>query len=231
MLSPAAACASVIWVTTDLILCQNMPVQFEWTTFSSSIGSRYSTSADLSSVDILSEQDSLLSFLATAQALMLEMLPLVWNQQLIGFGATSRIHESYGNQQTSFAFKRVHDASKSSTPHSTIYRILTNEILTLCGPFSRNHPNIVQLQGICWEISCINDDAWPVLVFEKADFGDLYSFAMTPIGREMGLDKRLSLCIEMEKAIMDMHSMSMHGREVLGMSSADSHLKISCMVI
>ena len=193
-----------------------MPIQFEWATFSSTVGSRYSTSADFIPVETLPEQDSLLSFLATARNLMLELLPLNWDQQMIGFGATSRVNESHGNPKTSFAYKRVHDESKSSTPHNVIYRMLTNEIVTLSGQIARNHPNIVQLQGICWEISSVNEDAWPVLVFEKAQFGDLYSFSMTPTGREMGLDQRLSLCVEIEKALVDMHSLSMSGREVSG---------------
>ena len=215
------ACAPVTRITTKLIIRQNMPIQFEWITYSSTVGSRYSTPADLRSVETLPEQGSLLSFLATAQALRVPLLPLHWDEQTIGFGATSRINESYGNPQTSFALKRIHNESKSSAPQCEIYRMLTNEIVALSGQIAQNHPNIVQLQGICWEIACENQEAWPVLIFEKAHFGDLYSFSMTPIGREMALDQRLSLCVEIEKALMDMHSISKSGREVLEFRSPD----------
>jgi serine/threonine protein kinase len=72
----------------------------------------------------------------------------------------------------------------------------------------REHPNIAQLQGICWDVSAFDDKPWPVLVFEKTHLGDLYEFAMLPAGRTMNFSQRLRLCMDMGRAIMDMHSMS-----------------------
>ena len=191
-----------------------MPIQFEWTTFSESASTRYSTSVEAGSAENLPEADNLLSFLATAQELLVELLPITWTRQVIGFGGTSKLNDSYGNPQTSFAFKRVDDETKHSTPHNVIFRALTNEILSLGDQFIRNHPNIVQLQGICWDISSQNDEAWPVLVFEKAHMGDLYRFSSSPIGREMNFEQRLFLCMDIEAALMDMHTMSKSTKDI-----------------
>lgn len=51
-----------------------------------------------------------------------------------------------------------------------------------------------------------NSEAWPILVFEKAHWGDLWQFARTPAGRELGFEERLKICLEVGRAIADMHS-------------------------
>src|SRR6185436_9668785 len=57
-----------------------------------------------------------LSFLATAQALQIEFLPIAWDvaRGFIGEGGTSRIRQTLVNIDTSFAFKvsRNHDRSE-----------------------------------------------------------------------------------------------------------------------
>jgi hypothetical protein len=50
-----------------------------------------------------------------------------------------------------------------------------------------------------------DEEVWPVLVFEKAQFGDLYSFATLPVGRDLCIAERLKLCVDVGTAIMDMH--------------------------
>ncbi|KAJ0108132.1 hypothetical protein J7T55_007251 [Diaporthe amygdali] len=179
-------------------------------------GGSYETSFRTSSdVDVVSRrgrlrETSFLSFLAVAQSLKIDILPLTWDagRNDIGSGATARVMEALINIHTRFAFKR---ANKQKL-ESEIFRSFTNEIAVLSHSFIREHPNIAQLQGICWEISATDDKPWPVLVFEKTSLGDLYSFAKLPASRSMNFSQRLKLCVDIGTAIMAMHSVQIvHG--------------------
>jgi hypothetical protein len=65
--------------------------------------------------------------------------------------------------------------------------------MVLRHPSIRCHPNIVELQGIRWDIAtklnCNYNNAektvWPVLVLQKSQFGDLYQFMNLSIGQEL----------------------------------------------
>lgn len=74
----------------------------------------------------------------------------------------------------------------------------------------RDHTHIAHLRGICWEVPLVkpleNSEAWPILVFEMAQWGDLWQFARTPARRELGFEERLKICLEVGRAIADMHS-------------------------
>lgn len=145
-----------------------------------------------------------LSFLAVAQALKIEFLPIAWDsaRETIGGGGTSQIRQSLVNLDTSFAFKTYRKRIKS---HQRAFQTLINEITILSQPFVRNHPDIAQLQGICWDISPDDDIPWPVLVFEKSHLGDLYHFAIHG-GRDMTADERFGICLDVGRAIADMHA-------------------------
>ncbi|KAK6220782.1 hypothetical protein LQW54_001974 [Pestalotiopsis sp. IQ-011] len=145
-----------------------------------------------------------LSFLATAQTLGIQFLHIVWDtaRGVVGTGGTSRIHQALLDLDNSFAFKTYHKRSQSE---EQVFRTLITEITVLSQPFVREHPNISQLQGICWDISPKDDKPWPVLVFEKSHLGDLYHFARHG-GREMTSQQRLELCVDIGRAIADMHS-------------------------
>jgi serine/threonine protein kinase len=175
--------------------------------YSSSLAS-FRTSCDVDNItkDYDSGKATFLSFLAVVQALKIDFLPMTWDagRDDIGFGATSRVNETHINIHTSFALKRV-NRHKSE---EQIFRSCTKEITVLAHKSVREHPNIAQLQGICWDVSAFDDKPWPVLVFEKTHLGDLYEFAMLPAGRTMSFSQRLRLCMDMGRAIMDMHSMS-----------------------
>jgi hypothetical protein len=185
-----------------------MSIKFEWSI--TCFTSRSSSGPELLGSETNSDKFNFLSFLATAQALQIELLPITWEaaRQDIGSGGTSRINEALVNLNTSFAFKRVHEESKVKKTEAQIFQTLTNEIMVLGHPFIRSHSNIAQLQGICLDISTNDDKPWPVLVFEKSQFGDLYNFAMVPVGREMGIYERIKLCVDISTAIMDMHASS-----------------------
>jgi hypothetical protein len=156
-----------------------------------------------------------ITVLAVAQKLQVEILPITWQstRELAGRGKTSEISQSSINLQTSLAFKRVAKKDKRYEPEGQIFQSVINEITALCHPSIRNHPNIVELQGICWDIPVkedIDDNemverVWPALVFEKSEFGDLGHFATMPICRELGFKDRLELCMGIGIAVADMH--------------------------
>ncbi|RMJ15575.1 hypothetical protein BHE90_005333 [Fusarium euwallaceae] len=144
-----------------------------------------------------------LSFLATTQALQIDFVPVSWDRgrTIIGSGATSKVQEAFINRNTGFAFKRANQ----SKPDAETYKALVNEIMVLSHPLIRNHPNISQLQGFCWEVSEEDDKSWPVLIFEKAPFGDLLDFSRLREGTEISFAERLELCVDIGTAILDLH--------------------------
>lgn len=166
--------------------------------------------------------NTLISFLAVARKLKIEFLPITWQEQRkpIGSGCTSQIQEALVSLETSFAFKRVADEHKYRVSESVIFQEFIGEITVLRHPAVSKHPNILELQGICWDVapreysnssehsvdySPLNNKLWPVLVFEKSHFGDLNHFAKLESGRGLSLRARLQLCLEIGCAIRDMH--------------------------
>jgi Protein tyrosine and serine/threonine kinase len=175
---------------------------------------RYLSDASFQSVQVANAPYDLITFLAIIQKLQIDILPITWQaaRQPIGIGATGRINEALINLHTSFAFKCVADKQKEAVANpqnkdvtkERILQAFINEIMVLGHASIRNHPNIVELQGICWDVGS-NNEVWPVLVFEKAQYEDLYNFATLPIGRELCIAERLKLCVDVGTAIYDMH--------------------------
>ncbi|KEY65536.1 hypothetical protein S7711_10073 [Stachybotrys chartarum IBT 7711] len=130
-----------------------------------------------------------LTFLAIAQTFQIEFLPLAWDtaRGVIGTGGSSKIHQALIDINTGFAFKTYH---KRKISEEQVFRSLIAEIT---------------LQGICWDVSADDEKPWPVLVFEKSHLGDLYEFARNG-GRDVTVEQRLGLCLDIGQAIMDMHS-------------------------
>ena len=151
-----------------------------------------------------------ITFLAVVQRLRIEVLPITWQAARlpIGIGATGQVNEALISLHTSFAFKCVSERQKERVATESIIQTLLNEIVVLGHESIQSHPNIVQLQGICWDVASDdegNDKIWPVLVFEKAQYGDLYNFATLPIGKELCFAERLKICMDIGTAIWDMH--------------------------
>ncbi|RBQ99950.1 hypothetical protein FVER53590_12516 [Fusarium verticillioides] len=144
-------------------------------------------------------------------------------RQLIGRGGTSQINQSVVTLQASFAFKRVSEEDRLNKTEEDIYRCLINEVLVLCHPRVRGHSNILDLQGVCWDVSPENQDAaspdlekqykiWPVLVFEKSQLGDLFDFAGRPNTQKLTIMERWMVCLDIGKAITHMQSSNViHG--------------------
>jgi serine/threonine protein kinase len=148
-----------------------------------------------------------ISFLAVTQHRQIDFLPIAWQPALdsIGLGGTSEIHQSIITLQAKFAFKRIKHSERARWRDGIIFRTLLSEITVLSHPSIRAHPNIVKLLGICWDI-LHEGSVLPVLVFEKAQFGNLREFSTSEPGKCMSLENKLKLCSGIATAIRDMHS-------------------------
>lgn len=168
------------------------------------------SSADVSVVDLFaSDQDyDFVSLLALAQKLRIEFLPITWQPALqgIGLGATAEIRQSLINLQMSFAFKRITPRNYLVSDETDLMRKLFAEILVLGHPSIYGHPNVMRLEGVCWDVSEEDEKVWPVLVFEKSQYGDLEWFVNSGQGKTVPLEQRLKLCAAIVNAIMEMHS-------------------------
>ena len=99
------------------------------------------------------------------------------------------------------AFKRFHDSGDSEGD----FLPMMSEVLILSQPPIQNHPNIVDLEGICWEIKPRTEKVVPVLVFEKASC-DLQQFMNVREGMDMVIEDRLKICGDIGSAIMALHA-------------------------
>lgn len=151
-----------------------------------------------------------LSFLATAQALRIEFLPITWDigGDDFGIGATAVLEQALVTVDTSFAFKTFRERSLAENrSERDTFQILIHEIIMLSQSFMRQHTNIAQLQGICFEISPDDDKPWPVLVFEKSHLGDLWNFRKRT-GRNLTVGERLGICADITRVVIAMHANS-----------------------
>jgi hypothetical protein len=147
-----------------------------------------------------------IAVLALAQRLEIPFLPITWQALLgeSGRGGQARISQALVNVQTSFAFKRCFNSDED-----TIFQALVSEISMLGHYAIRDHPYIVTLEGICWDIPGDGNQVWPVLVFEKSIHGDLFEFVKAGLGSSLSTKEKLELCTDIGIAIRDMHSNSM----------------------
>ena len=152
------------------------------------------------------ESGDLISFLAVAHCHGLDIAAITWDLTLggLGKGGTAKIDQSNLSLRWSLAFKRPLTASQPREL-SEEYRVLMSEILVLCNAAMRNHPNIVTLEGVCWDIHPQTSEIWPVLIFEKAQEGDLATFMASDVGQALTFSQRLQLCQDVAVALMNMH--------------------------
>jgi hypothetical protein len=151
-----------------------------------------------------------ISFLAIAQKFEIDLLSVKWQPALesIGEGATAEIRQSLISLQTSFAFKRIRPSTSSQEAKRRAFQALVTEISILGLPEIRRHPNIVRIEGICWDVLKEEEEdvvVWPVLVFEKSEYGDLDQFMRAAEGRATNFEDRLQLCSGIASAVAEMH--------------------------
>jgi hypothetical protein len=152
----------------------------------------------------LNSQYDFLTFLGVTQQCQFDFLPITWHPALenVGKGATAEIREALIDIQMSYAFKRFrpseHDEQK-------VFLQLISEVSILGLEGIRDHPNVIKLEGIAWDIQA-NGKVWPVLVFEKTAHGDLGAFFASELGMNLPMKERLKLCTNIGNAVRDLQS-------------------------
>jgi hypothetical protein len=151
------------------------------------------------------DQNDLIAFLSIVQKCNVGFLPITWQPALstLGQGGSGTISQSPLSADISFAFKRFHDSYSGDSDKD--FLPLMSEVLILSQPPIQKHPNIINLQGICWEVNPRTQKAVPVLVFEKAAW-DLQQFMNVQEGMHMSIDDRLKVCADIGSAIIALHS-------------------------
>ena len=159
-------------------------------------------------------QSDLIALLSIVQKCDVDYLPITWQPALntLGVGGSGTISQSTFITEKPMAFKRFHD---SENPDG-VFSPMMSEVLILSQPPIRNHPNIVDLEGVCWEIKPSTEKAVPVLVFEKASW-DLQQFMNVRESMDMSFEDRLKICADVGGAIMALHAygLSIHANVVV----------------
>ncbi|KAH5159501.1 hypothetical protein HBH69_056890 [Parastagonospora nodorum] len=147
----------------------------------------------------------LLSLLGIVQELKVDLLPITWQPALseIGQGGSARINQSQINLETSFAFKRFKWIHKNRD--QALWKALISEVSILASRDIREHPHVVQLEGICWEPFEQEASVRPVLLFEKSAFGDVFKFANSESGHQASLRDILRICTDVAIAVQDLN--------------------------
>lgn len=148
-------------------------------------------------------------------SLKVPILPLVWRPSLesLGEGATGHVSQASLNKRELLAFKRFaawRPQRRLSKPQfrSAQYEAFISEMLALQHKPLANHPNIVNLKGLCWEIVDNGNEVLPVLVFDQAQF-DLEQFLSLPESFEYGIKDRMFICGDVSNALCALHSSGM----------------------
>ena len=182
--------------------------------FYSSYGFEY-VSAAINDLQEPTTHYNLITLLAIAQKGGVDLLPLQRDPlRSIGRGGTANIGETTLRVNMSFAFKHTTlslPGQKGTVSERLAFQALCMEVLILDQAPIREHPNIVKLDGICWEVDASrygDPEIWPVLVMEKAPCGNLQDF-MTHEGASISIVDRLRLCGEILMAIETMHQCCM----------------------
>ena len=171
-------------------------------------GDTYQSATPITASVAAGRRYDLIAFLATAQRNNIDLLPLTWISALdvAGHGGSAVIRQSRIRHQQFFAFKRFEPlASKSG--ESITFRALISEISILGHSLIKRHPNIVALHGICWDV-LPEGGVWPVLVFGKAQMGNLREFIRSDQGKSITFAEKFKICVDILAAMKYMHENS-----------------------
>jgi hypothetical protein len=150
-----------------------------------------------------------LSFLEALQANQVDVLATTWQQALdsLGTGATAEVRQSLVNLQTSFAFKRPM-FRHSAFDVDALFEWLIREVTILRHPASRNHKNLLSLEGVCWDYYTSDISLRPVLIFQRAQHGNLLQYVAKQGYQNMTLSHRLELATDVMSALGALHAAS-----------------------
>lgn len=145
----------------------------------------------------------LITFLATVQHFQVPFLPISWHDGLesLGEGGSAVVSQSIVSASRLLAFKRF----RQTDDPSERFKSLMTEIATLSQPLVSRSPYIVDIEGVCWDVDVQTRDIAPVLVFEKAMW-DVAEFMTTTEGKDLSLDQRLGLCVQIGEGLLALHT-------------------------
>lgn len=178
-------------------------------------------------VPTMNRRNNLLSFLAIVDYYGFDFVNVRWNRGLdvLGRGGTAEVRELFITDKKRFAYKRnralatiqpddvlvnhkdLHGGRDSELAEK-LFNEMVSEVTILGHPLIRHHQNIVGLAGIYWELS-EKSDPWPVLVFDKANRGDMWAFGTSPMGLQMNLKDRLGICLDIAQAMTALHELGL----------------------
>jgi hypothetical protein len=144
--------------------------------------------------------DSVLTLFATAQAHLVDLLPINSQRFLgsVGTGASGDILQSSVVKELGLAFKEF-----SALPGSreTLLKSMVREICILQHPPIQSCTNVICLEGICWEVEDNNTEISPVLVYKLGR-----SLASHLAETEVPFESRLQYVKDIGNGLMALHA-------------------------
>ena len=159
-------------------------------------GSASEISSSEAENDPFAHQHDLIGFLGLMRYFDVPLLPITWQPALgaLGKGGTANVSQALVHASLSYAFKRMR-AQTSFDKWIAEVRALS--------PL-KSHPNIATLQACCLE-TLEDGRLSPVLIFEKAEFGDLETFADSEVAAKMTIQDEIHLCLEIGLGLRHIH--------------------------
>jgi serine/threonine protein kinase len=167
----------------------------------------------------------LISFLSHVRTQNIPVLPISLPdvRSVLGQGVSFLVNgaempETYVDHTSGNVFpKGMIMAMKRSMMHETMkdiigdrIKVIFNEVLTMCHPPLRAHPNIVKLLGVGIETEKHGEveNAMPVLLVECAELGNLAEVLETARKEDRPLDfeEKLALCIDVAHGLEVLHA-------------------------
>lgn len=152
----------------------------------------------------------LLNFLAAANKARIDYLPLSWYSTApVGRGGYATINESVVHANLSFAYRRASNwrgGPEGSPDGEQDFEAAMMELTILSHTPIEEHDNIITLEGISWEVVPEESRIMPVFVYERMPHGDLWRFRNSPEYKNLGLNNKLALCLDMGEGLLALHS-------------------------
>ncbi|KAL8689078.1 MAG: hypothetical protein Q9218_005167 [Villophora microphyllina] len=147
------------------------------------------------------------TFIATAIERSVDFVPISFLPGLkpLGQGGTAQIQQSIINLEASFALKQINFPNAENPDEADIIRAAIVELIVLTHPGLSDHPNVLKLEGVCWDSSDLTRPFRPILITEKCSHGDLGAF-MSKSGHKVTPGNRVEICADIINAVLSLHA-------------------------
>lgn len=165
---------------------------------------------------------NILTYLACVQKYQIDLIDMtpIQAQGILGRGGQAIVVQTQQSIDTILAFKcRIPEPGMFGSLSWTndkgddaTFREICSEVMALGHPEIREHPNIVQLLAVSWELRMTKGwifgstlQVWPMMIFEKASHEDLRKFMTVGQGKDLDLAARVSICADLASALAVVH--------------------------